>query len=798
MNISRRWLAEFLPPSALPDDDALAALLTGRGLEIESRRVLASRGLIAGKITSAEKHPDAAKLHICRVDIGGGAPSVIVCGAANVAAGLSVVVAPPGANVGGRTMQKRAFRGVESAGMICSAAEIGIGGGDGVMILADGEAKPGQSLDEYLHLPDTVLDAGITPNRGDCLSHLGIAREIAAAAGESLPSPPTGGGAALDEIFAVEIAAPDACPYYGCVVVRGADVSRPSPWPMRALLERCGVRPISAAVDITNYVMLATGQPLHAFDLDKLSGGIRVRMAKDGEELVLLNGDAVRCEADTPLICDGRDRGVAMAGVMGGMDSAVGAATENILLEGAFFSPAAVRGKTVRHRLTSEAAHRFERGVDPLLPPRALSFAAKLLAEICGGKAGPVHSAGAPPPSAPPMRAAAADIRGRIGIAEWDAAEIARLLNAAGVPAEAGRDEEIVARPPSWRFDLESSADLAEEAIRARGYDALPEIPPPGGINIAACPPLPFSPANARRRLASLGFSEVITYAFVPPRWEEKLQSGRGAPVVLRNPIHREMSVMRTTLLGGLIDRALFNLNHRQNRMRLFEIGRCFVAGKEDAPWDETQPLFVAGLAAGDSVPAQWGERARECDFFDMKGGVEMFLRPAEEAIFCDDAPRPAFLHPRQSANIVVTFGGAARTVGAVGILHPQIAAAFGFRRPPPVFEICLRHLAETRRVPKASPVSRFPPARRDLSVVADAPARAVLECVRAAAPDDMHCAAALFDLYENANIGDGKKCYGVRLSMQGIDKNLTEDDIRRVLDATVAALSAAGMELRR
>ena len=351
---------------------------------------------------------------------------------------------------------------------------------------------------------------------------------------------------------------------------------------------------------------------------------------------------------------------------------------------------------------------------------------------------------------------------------------------------------------------MESSADLAEEAIRARGYDALPEIPPPGGINISANPPTPFSPDNARRRLAALGFSEIVSYAFVPPQREEKLQSGRGAPMQICNPLNSEMSAMRTTLLGGLIDRALFNLHHRQSRMRLFEIGRCFINSSaaaendDDSPWTETQPLFVAGLAAGESSPAQWGETERECDFFDIKGAVEMFLRPLAESFFCDAEPRPLFLHPRRSANIVARIGGDLRTIGAAGILHPLLAAEFGFRRPPPVFEIRLQDLSDIRRVPQAAAVSRFPPARRDLSVVADDSAGAVLACVRAAMPDDMHCAAALFDLYENDNIACGKKCYGVRLTMQGIDKNLTEDDIRRVLDAAVTALAAAGMELRR
>ena len=301
-----------------------------------------------------------------------------------------------------------------------------------------------------------------------------------------MPAPPPGDKPALNDIFPATILAKDACPYYGGIVIRGAEAGRPSPWWIRALLERCGVRPINASVDITNYVMLATGQPLHAFDLDKLKGGITVRMANKNEEIALLNGDIARCDSDTLLICD-ENGGVAMGGVMGGMESAVSDATTNIFLEGAFFAPSVVRGRALRHNLNSEAAYRFERGVDPLLPPHALEYAAKLITQVCGGNAGPLNFAGAPPPPPPPIRAKTTQITGLIGIPDWDTPGIAGLLTAAGIAADTAADE-ITVSPPSWRFDLETPADLAEEAVRACGYDNLPELPPPGGINIAANP----------------------------------------------------------------------------------------------------------------------------------------------------------------------------------------------------------------------------------------------------------------------------------------------------------------------
>lgn len=829
MIISRRWLLDFLPSAAVPaDDEEFAALLTARGVEVESCRVLNCRGLVAGEVLATSLHPSSDKqLQVCKVRLNassGNCECQIICGAPNVAAGQLVVVAPPGAVVGGHTIQAREFRGVTSEGMICSSAEIGIGGdADGIMVLQQGEVEVGESLDEYLQLPDAVFDAGITPNRGDCLSHLGIAREIAAAADIALPDAQTHKYKAdAKQTFPVEIVSPDACPCYGSVVVRGVDASKPSPWRIRARLERCGVRAISAAVDITNYVMLETGQALHAFDLNKLSGGIRVRMAKEGEEVMLLNGQTVHCDADTLVIADHK-QAVALAGVMGGMDSSVTDATTDILLEGAFFAPSCVRGKTSRYGLNSEAAFRFERGCDPQMPPQALAMAAKLLTDICGGSAGPVTVTGSPPPAAAPIKATGEQIRGILGVEELNTPTAAKLLNASGIETKVSKDQ-LTSQPPSWRFDLELAADLAEEVIRGWGYDNLPETPPPGGINIAPMPPRPFAPEHARRRLSALGFNETVTFAFVPPQWEDILQSGRGKPLQIQNPINREMSVMRTTLLGGLIDRALFNLNHKQNRMRLFEIGRCFnvdavrggfkassassgagsAAGGAQSPdgeesnfaWTDEQPLYAAGIALGAVVPAQWGAETRECDFFDMKGWLEMFLQPAGGVEFSTADPRPAFLHPQQSANVTVGADGV--LIGALGVLHPQVAAHFGFRRPPVVFELKLQELSDMRRLTRAADISRFPPSFRDLSVVSSAAAGEVLQIAKEAAPDNMYFAAALFDLYRDDKMTGGKTCYGIRLTMQGIDRNLTEEDIRRALDGVCAALQSSGMELRK
>lgn len=788
-------------------------MLTARGLEVESCEPAASvAGIRAARIDAVRPHPSAAKLKLCEVDAGSGKAEV-VCGAPNVRTGMLAAFAPPGAQIGGQTLSPRNIRGAASEGMLCSAREIGAGEDSGGLLELDpGEAAPGDSLDAHLLLSDAALDVSITPNRGDCLSHLGVAREIAAARGARLPPWECAHEPDSGDAFSAEIVpeAAAACPYYGCVTIRGANAARPSPAWMRSLLERCGLRAVNAAVDITNYVMLATGQPLHAFDMDKLHDGIVVRPANAGETIELLDGRESECQAGELLIAD-RRQPAALAGVMGGMASAVSETTKNILLEGAFFAPQAVRGRAGRHGVSSEAAFRFERGVDPLLPPRALALGAKLMREICGGKAGPLISAGKAPPPAAAVSAPAAWLRGFIGMPEITAPRAADLLNSLGIdssideaPSNGEGDGTVVCKPPSWRFDIELPADIAEEVIRAWGYDSLPETPPPGGRGIPPLPPRPFAPTAARRRLAAAGFSEIVTFAFVPPQWEEMLQTGRGEPVQLKNPINSGMSVMRTTLLGGLIDRAVFNMHHKRERLRLFEIGRCFVNGagaaddekKPGRAWRQAQPLYVAGIALGEAAPPQWGQPRRECDFFDMKGWMEAFLRPAAGATFEKAGERPNFMHPGQSINILCD----GETLGTAGALHPRIAAGFGFREPPLVFEINLQPLAERRILPRTETVSHFPPVRRDLSVVAGAPAGEVLEQARAAAAasTDAACETVLFDRYEGDGVEAGKTCYGIRLLMQSADRSLAEEDIQKTLSAVVEALAGAGMTLRQ
>lgn len=795
MKISRLFCQQFLS-APVPPAEELAALLTARGLEVDSiAPAAAAAGIVAGEITACRPHPNADKLQLCTVDIGGDSPLELVCGAPNARAGLRVAVAPPGATLDGTALRAREIRGVVSAGMICSAAELGIGGDKGgILELSAADGDIGSALDESLLLNDHVLEVNVTPNRGDCLSHLGLAREIAAAAGMEVVPPLLPAAADNDEAYPVQIDEEVAalCPYYGCVVVRAADCARPLPQRWRTLIERCGARSVSAVVDITNYIMLAYGQPLHAFDLDKLQGGIRVRAAAAGERLAVLDGSEVTCRADTLLIADGA-RALALAGVMGGGDSGITAATKNILLEGAHFVPDVVAGRARQFKLHSEAAFRFERGVDSNLPPLALAQAAACIKQVCGGKIGRlVAEAGAAPPPAAPITLPVARIGQVLGI-DIAADAAVQSLNSIGLTARLqpqAAEPTIEAQAPPWRFDIKIAEDLIEEVVRLHGYDNLPETLPAGARALQPPPRLSL-PQAARAFFAAHGFYEIISYAFVAPQWQRALSAT--APQPLANPMSEEMSVMRTTLWGGLIDRALFNLRRRQERIFLFEVGRCFLpASGGQLP---RQPLTAAGIMHGARQPAQWADSGRLADFFDAKGLLEMFLAGARADIafapLAADAAEAVALHPGKAAAIYV--GGA--EVGAVGELHPSNPLGEDFRAPPILFSLDLEALAACWQcgVVPVPALSRLPLLWRDLALVVDAdlPAGELLSAARAAAPAPPVTEVRLFDFFpgDGKRLPAGKKSCGLRFFMQGGAANLTGAEIEQAVEAVSTAL---------
>ena len=867
MKISRKWLAEFVD-GELPAASALAAVLTARGLEVETTSPFAPvRGpVVAARVSAVAPHPDpgAKKLRLCALDFGAKKTAAVVCGAPNVRAGITVALARPGAVLGENKIAARPVRGTVSEGVVCSAAELGVAAeSDRAMELA--RIPPGQSLADPLLMNDDILEVAITPNRGDCLSHLGIAREVAAALNLKLKNPARPASAKsvpdIRETFpvAIDANARAACPYYGCVLIRGVDAAAPSPWRVRTLLERCGMRAVSAAVDATNYIAAAVGQPLHAFDASKLSGGIRVRFAKRNEKIKLLDDTVATCETTDLVIAD-HQTGAALAGVMGGANSAVSDSTRDILLEGAHFVPAVVRGRARRIGVASEAAFRFERGVDFAMPPVALALGAKMIRDACGGKAGPLAAAGKTPSARKPVSVSLSRVRDISGARDLSAKESASALNKLQLPtvvkvkkvnnAKGNRRDEsdslLTCRPPSWRFDLEIAEDLVEEILRARGYDKLPEEIPAGGRAFPLRAPSPYSERGARAFWAARGYREIVTYAFVPPSWESELR-GERSPIALANPISEELSAMRGGLLGGLLDRARFNLRRGAERLRLFESGRCFFprmspaesgngkANGDGREWSglPLQELRLGGLALGGS-PTRWDGDSRAADFYDLKGDVEEFLSGLAIA-FAPLTDHPA-LHPGRAAAIVwkndvdgtedvpktnnprsrIGKGGGVG-VGVVGELHPEIASRWEFRTPPLLFELDLSQLSSATGFPAARTFSRLPPARRDLAaiVAAEVPAGAALAVARrfvhsefsggggggsknSGTGSGLVTDAELFDLHIGDPIPAGRKSLGLRLTLQGESQNLTEREIADAVDEVAAALrKELGAELR-
>lgn len=781
---------------------------TARGLEVENSDLYARAGnVFAGRVMSCAAHPKNEKLKICRVNVGGEEELSIVCGAPNVKEGALVAVGAKKftTTIEGEEIEDKDIQGVLSQGVIFSEKELNIGDeAGGIIIFDEGERiKAGDRLGDYLSLIDHLYELGITPNRGDCLSHLGVAREIAAAENLTLKAPQARNNSDNDEQWqaAIDDNARAACPYYGCLVVRDVDCSKPSPLWMRTLIERCGGRSVSAVVDVTNYLMLAYGQPLHAFDLDKLHGGIRVGYAKAGGALPVLDGSTVRYTPDTLLINDANGA-VALAGVMGGMDSGVTESTRNILLEAAHFAPSAVRGKARLFGLNSEAAFRFERGVDATLSPVALTHAADIIKKIGGGKIGKPSFAGAPPTFAPVSPVSPQNVRAALGLDISDD-EQQRLLNSLQLTTTKNDDGTFSVAVPPWRFDMTQEADIVEEVARAYGYERLQETMP--------CGTRLFSPEDkaagsverqasvrARQFFTACGFYEVMTYSFVPEKWEQALSSiGDGDRFYLQNPMSEEMAVMRSTLWGGLLDRARFNARHRQERIRLFEIGRCYASHfskSSDKAFENAQPLLLGGVALGAAMPSHWRGDKRLLDFYDIKGLLEELCGFQNDKFsFVPSSQQDGtILHPGKAADIL--WGES--IIGQVGELHPANAFAGEFKTPPLLFSVDLLEFmgdggleARNRQI---TTVSRFPPVSRDVVVLADKKIAGgdLLACARRAATTPI-VGVQLFDFY--AGVGDNnasdKHSYGFRLLLQGEGDNLTADDINQAVDVVIQAL---------
>ena len=606
MKFSENWLRIFVNPEVTSEQ--LAHALTMSGLEVEALESVVPdfNNVVIGEVLSLEKHPDADRLQVCKVNIGADVPLQIVCGAKNVHVGARVPCAQVGAHLPGIVIKQAKVRGIESSGMLCSEKELGLAEDSDGLLLLPADAPLGQSIREYLDLDDKLFTLKLTPNRGDCLSVTGIAREVAAVTASNLVLPEITAVEVDQSVGVLDVTVQDAkaCPRYCGRIVRGVSMAAPTPAWMIRRLERSGLRSINAIVDVTNYVLLELGQPLHAFDLSKLNGGITVRFAKQNEQLTLLNEQVVTLAQDMLVIADD-SKALALAGVMGGLDSAVSDSTTDIFLESAFFSPSVIAGKSRSFAISSDSSFRFERGVDFASTRNGLERATCLIQEICGGVAGEITEIIGELPQRDPIQLRVARAQRVLGI-DIQEEQVEALLRLQQLIFVFDRDVYFVT-PPSYRFDLNIEADLIEELVRLYGYDNVKAVSPRANLGMLPQPESLRQDAELRQILVNRDYQEVINYSFVEEAWENDF-AGNTKPIRLQNPIASHMSIMRSTLFGGLIDGLRFNLNRKQERVRLFELGRCFVG---DQPSSEQQPLRIAGLCYGSAKPEQWGESSR-------------------------------------------------------------------------------------------------------------------------------------------------------------------------------------------
>lgn len=783
MKFSENWLRTFVNPAL--DSAQLDHILTMAGLEVEARERVAPEfsQVVVAQILSAEKHPDADRLQICRVEVGQTEPLQIVCGASNARVGLKVPCALVGAALPGFNIKQAKVRGIESFGMLCSSKELGLAEESSGLLELPGDAPVGQDIRSYLDLNDQLFTLKLTPNRSDCLSVFGVARDVAALTGAPLNQP-------LVEVAVmhhqtrkkVVVEQPAACPRYCGRVINGVNAMAQTPAWMVQRLERSGLRSISPVVDITNYVLLEMGQPLHAFDLAKLSGDVRVRTARAGENIALLNGQSVALQSDMLVIAD--DHGaIALAGIMGGAATAVSDSTTDIFLESAFFAPSAITGKARRLGLSTDSSYRFERGVDFAATLQALERATQLIVEICGGGVGPATEATAQLPARNPIRLRVSKARDILGI-PLDGDVVCEVLNRLQFQFTAAGDEFEVT-PPSYRFDLLIEEDLVEEIVRMYGYEHVPALPPQFTLNMLPDVESRLRIADVRRDLVAADYHEAVTYSFVDESWERNLQ-GNESPIRLRNPIASNMSVMRSSMWGGLLDALLYNLNRKQERVRLFEIGACFFATAHGF----TEVTRVAGLCYGSVSPEQWGEAGREVDFYDIKADVETLARGRARY----EAVQHPALHPGQSARVMLD----GRCIGWMGGLHPQWQQHYQLPHGVMIFELDVAPLQE-RGLPEFSGVAKFPPVRRDLALVVNetVPVQALLDVMmdaRVAVVSEI----ALFDQYRGKGVPERQKSLAFRIVMQDTQKTLTDEEVDAAMAKLIAvAAQKFGAELR-
>jgi phenylalanyl-tRNA synthetase beta chain len=790
MKLPVSWLRSWVD---VPwDDRELAERLTMLGFEVESRLPVAPpfSGVVVAEIRSAEPHPQASKLRVCTV-MAGGPELQIVCGAANARAGLRAALATVGAQLpGGVAIATARLRGIESQGMLCSARELGLPeAGEGIIELPP-DAPLGTALRDYLQLDESLLEIAVTPNRGDAMSVRGIARELAAASGRPLRSTPDPAlpkvAAASKECFPVRLEPGAGCARFASRVIRGVDNRRPVPRWLRERLERSGLRSISPLVDVTNYVLLELGQPMHAYDLSRLKTGLEARRAAPGERLTLLDGTEATLAADVLVIADATGP-VGIAGVMGSAASAICADTTDVLLEAAWFDPHVVAGRGRRYGLLTDASQRFERGVDPAGQQQALERASELICAIAGGKAGPAQLQELPAelPARAPVELRGTQVTRLLGVAV-QAAQVQSRLHALGMRVEPTGPDAWRVTPPSWRFDIAIEADLIEELARCGGLDAIPEAVPAGARVIAGASETRSGERSVLQLLAARGYSEAVTFGFTDPILQTKV-CGTTEAVRLQNPIASNLAVMRASLWPGLLHAAGENLRRQRERVRLFEIATQFHRGNDGAVLERR---MIAGIAVGLRLPEQWGTARASGDFHDLKADVSALLALGGAATDCRFEPGASLpsLHPGRSAQIVRDGG----TIGQLGELHPALVQELDFTYAPLLFE--LDYLAVTRNAPvRFAPVSSFPQIRRDISftVAADETFGRIAERVSVAASTRL-LELRIFDVYQGKGVELGRKSVALGLILQELSRTLTDADADGVVAAVCAELRSS------
>ncbi len=804
MLFTEEWLRQFVNPAMTTEE--IADALTMHGLEIEGVETVAPpfTGVVVAKVLTCRDHENSDHLHVCEVDAGTGEVLQIVCGAPNVRAGIKVACATVGAVLPGNfTIKKAKLRGVVSMGMLCSTRELGINNDhNGIWILPD-DAPVGEDIRRYAHLDDARIDLKVTPNRGDALSVLGVARDLHAITGAPLQVPemkpvtPT-----MDERMPVEIESKEVCGRFSGRIVRGLNPQAKTPEWMKSRLERAGQRSISALVDISNYIMIELGRPTHFYDLDKLEGGkITVRAARSGEKVSLLNGSTVDLDSSFVLICDG-DRPEGLAGIMGGDRTSISDTTTNLFIESAFFPQKAIQGRCRKLNFSTDAAYRFERGVDFSTTADHLEYITKLVLDICGTpetKTGPVTDVVTELPARRPVKMRVERCCRVVGI-EIPLEAMKTAFERLGFEYEYA-DGVFTVVPPAFRFDIEIEEDLIEEVARLYGYDKLPDRPPFQRCAMKAQHEERRTNHALRREMAHLGYQELINFSFVPEAWEDAFGSIE-EPIRLLNPIASQLSVMRTQLLGGLVDILKYNLNRRAERVRLFELGRVFFPDPAvvDGPWTVKgvrQPQHLAGLAYGPADDVQWGQSTRMVDFYDVKGDVERLIAPLKARFEAEVFPG---LHPGRSAAIFV----GERRVGFIGELHPRVAKAFDLPHAPVVFELEAEPLLALP-LPKNQPLPKHQAMRRDIAVVVPAslPVQKLFDEVADARTADPRLATVddfrLFDLYRptaEAEAGEKSLAFAVELTARG-ENPLTDEEADAVMHALLEVLERVGARLR-